>query len=158
MRSFAPYLHGHCSQNIKIMKMIMKSVMVVFFLAAVMQFAEAKGACFPLAEQNNLSIGGAYATFADKFGGEINKTELMQNSKVGVAGCAEGSLIFTFDLMVHSEGNSEVFSGKSHQLTEDMLKSLRALSKGDSFEFKEVKAQLPTGGKVDVLGRIFTIV
>ena len=139
--------------------MIMKSVMVVFFLAAVMQFAEAKGACVTLAEQNNLSNpGGAYATFADKFGGEINRTELMQNSKVGVAGCAEGSLIFTFNLIIHSGGNSEVFGGKSHQLTEDMLKSLRALNKGDSFEFMKVKAQLPTGGKVDVLGRIFTIV
>ena len=142
------------------MKMIMKSVTVVFFLVAVMQFAEAKSDCIKLAKQNSIvdTSGGAYATFADKFGGEINRTELRQNSKVGVAGCAAGSLIFTFDLIVHGGEKPVVFSGESHELTEDMLKSLRGLKKGDSFEFKKIKAQLPTGGEVDVLGRIFTIV
>lgn len=139
---------------------MMKSVAVLFVLTGVMNFAMAKS------ERSKINVekciiniaGGAYATFAGKFGGEISHNELIKNSKVGVAGCAEGSLIFKFNLTINSKDKSKEFSGTSHKLTDDMLKSLRLLKKGDSFEFKKIRAQLPTGGKIDVVGRIFTIV
>lgn len=104
--------------------------------------------------------GGAYATFAGKFGGDITRKDLMLNSEVGVAGCAAGSLIYTFSLHINfeSEGKSDVFKGTSHLLTTDMLKNLRSLRQGDTFEFKDLRAHLPSGSEIDVIGRIFTIV
>ena len=111
-------------------------------------------------ESDTEIAGGAYATFGGKFGGDITSKDLMFNSEVGVAGCAAGSLIYTFNLHVNfeSEGKSDVFKGTSNSLTTDMLKSLRSLKQGDTFELKNIKAHLPSGSEIDVIGRIFTVV
>ena len=102
--------------------------------------------------------GGAYLTFAGKFGGEVDRNVLNETSQVGVAGCAAGSQIFKYTLHINANGRKSVFKGESHLLTDEILTSLRSLKKGDKFEFKEIRAQLPSGSKVDVLGRVFTVV
>lgn len=147
------------------MKNFLKSSHATFLLSVLFLFISAQTTGNRLAflcddESDTETMGGAYATFAGKFGGDITKKELMHNTEVGVAGCTAGSLIYTFSLHVNveSEGKSDVFKGTSHELTTDMLKSLRSLKHGDSFEFKRIKAQLPEGSKIDVLGRIFIVV
>ena len=109
-------------------------------------------------ESNTEISGGAYDTFAGKFGGDITRKDLMFNSEVGVAGCAAGSLIYKFSLHVNSDGKSKVFKGTSHVLTDEMLKSMRSLKQGGTFEFKDIKAHLPSGSDIDVLGRTFIVV
>ncbi len=109
-------------------------------------------------ESDTEIAGGAYATFAGKFGGDITSKDLMFNSEVGVAGCAAGSLIYKFSLHVNSDGKSKVFKGTSHVLTDEMLKSMRSLKQGGTFEFKDIKAHLPSGSDIDVLGRTFIVV
>lgn len=109
-------------------------------------------------ESDTEIAGGAYATFGGKFGGDITSKDLMFNSEVGVAGCAAGSLIYKFSLHVNSDGKSKVFKGTSHVLTDEMLKSMRLLKQGGPFEFKDLKANLPSGSDIDVIGRIFTVV
>ena len=107
---------------------------------------------------NATETGGAYATMAGKFGGELTKKEIQQCKEVGVAGCAEGSKIYKFDLYIYSGGKTTRFSGSSNVLTTDISGKLNALKKGDSFEFKRIKAHLPNGNSVDVVGRKFVIV
>ena len=102
--------------------------------------------------------GGAYATFAGKFGGEVNRNDLLKNNEVGVAGCSTGSRIYTFELHVNFASSSTKYDGESHELTSEMLTSLRSLKAGENFEFKKIKARLPQGGKVDVVGRVFKVV
>ncbi|MCH8231530.1 MAG: hypothetical protein IIB82_02615 [Bacteroidetes bacterium] len=109
-------------------------------------------------ESDTEIAGGAYATFGGKFGGDITSKDLMFNSEVGVAGCAAGSLIYKFSLHVNSDGKSKVFKGTSHVLTDEMLKSMRSLKQGGTFEFKDIKAHLPSGSDIDVLGRTFIVV
>ncbi len=103
-------------------------------------------------------LGGAYVTFAGKFGGEVTREDLRAYSSIGIAGCAAGSRILQFKLHVKANGKETIFDGQSQILTDDMLKSLRALTKGDTFFFTDMRAKLPAGGKVDVIGRIFTVV
>ena len=104
-------------------------------------------------------IGGAYLTFADKFGGTVTRKDLNKNSKIGVAGCAKGSKIFQFKLKTTKNGKTTTLEGTSPKLTKKMLSDLRSLSKGDEFIFKKVKAYLPDGeSEVDVWGKVFIVV
>jgi hypothetical protein len=104
-------------------------------------------------------IGGAYLTFADKFGGTVTHKDLNRTSEIGVAGCAKGSKIFQFKLKVTKNGKTTTLEGTSPNLTKRMLTELRSLSKGDEFIFKKVKAYLPDGeSEVDVWGKKFTVV
>jgi hypothetical protein len=102
--------------------------------------------------------GGAYLTFAGKFGGELTKKDLRQNNKVKVSGCAKGSRIFKFTLHIVKKGKKSTFRTSSSNLTKKMIAQLRTLSKGDKFYFKNVEAYLPNGkDKVDVHSREFRI-
>lgn len=104
-------------------------------------------------------VGGAYLTFAEKFGGKVTQSDLMKTSEIGVEGCARGSKIFKFKLVITKGKEKSTHLGNSPKLTQAMLKDLRVLSKGDEFIFKKVKAYLPDGkSEVDVWGKIFTVV
>ncbi|MDN5202354.1 hypothetical protein QQ008_13290 [Fulvivirgaceae bacterium BMA10] len=104
-------------------------------------------------------IGGAYLTFAGKFGGEITKADLQKYSKLDIHGCAHGSKIYQLTIVITKSGKESTESSKTDNLTRIMLAELRSLSKGDTFTFKKVKANLPNGrGSVDVTSRVFTIV
>lgn len=104
-------------------------------------------------------IGGAYLTFADKFGGDVTHKDLRQTIEIGVAGCAKGSKIFQFQLKITKSGKQVSYKGTSPILTKEMLTTLRSLSNGDEFIFKKVKAHLPDGkSEVDVWGKKFTVV
>jgi len=145
------------------MKNFLKSSLAAFLLSVLFLFISAPttGSGLTLlcdGESDTEFMGGAYATFAGKFGGDITQKELILNSEVGVAGCAVGSLIYKFSLHVSSDNKTRVFKGTSHLLTRDMLKSLRSLKQGDTFEFKGIKGHLPSGSEIEVLGRIFTVV
>lgn len=106
----------------------------------------------------NEDFGGAYATFAGKFGGELNSKELRSTTELGIAGCAAGSAFTKFTLVINKEGKRTKLRGTSGKLTKEMVKGIRTLEKGDTFEFIDMQAKLPTGGKIDVMGKTFTIV
>ncbi len=103
-------------------------------------------------------FGGAYLVFAGKFGGKLTKKDITNTTKLGVEGCAKGSVIYQFDLKVTKNGKTTTFHGKSDRLTEKMHAALRQLSVGDEFTFKNTKARLPKKGTVDVWAKKFTIV
>jgi len=118
-------------------------------------------------EQNSLTIvkstskfGGAYLTFAGKFGGVVNKNHIKRTTKLGVDGCASGSLITKYTLKIkRQKKKTQVFEGKSHLLTNEIKTALMSLTSGDSFEFSRVTAQLPRGGgKIDVAAKTFLVV
>ena len=102
--------------------------------------------------------GGAYLTFAGKFGGEVTKQELAAHRQVGIAGCAAGSEILQFTLYISHKGKTTPFSSKSCELSDAMQQQLRSLVAGDSFYFERIQAKLPEGGKVEVHARKFTVV
>lgn len=108
---------------------------------------------------SEIAFGGAYIMFAGKFGGEITKREIEEQTAVSVDGCATGSRIFKFTLDVTKDGKMTSLEGGSSVLTKEMLSSLRSLSKGDEFEFRKPKAYLPNGKDVvDVQGKKFVVV
>ena len=109
-------------------------------------------------ESTITKLGGAFCTFAGKFGGEVTLKELKNTGQIGVAGCAEGSEIYLFTLEITKNGKRSTYHGKSHKLTQEILNKLRLLDKGDSFVFKNMKAHLPIGGDVDVMGRPFVVI
>lgn len=105
-----------------------------------------------------IEFGGAYLTYAGKFGGELTSQELKENSTLGIEGCAKGSKILKYTLEVTTHGKTQLVRSESDALSKDALKLLRSLEKGDAFIFKNMKAKLPTGGTVDVMGRKFVVV
>jgi len=113
-------------------------------------------------ELNRLSLseatGGAYLTYAGKFGGEISSSDLKNPCKIGIEGCAKGSKIYQFTLYVVQNQKSTVYKGTSHELSPEAIKHLKNLSAGDEFRFENIKATLPTGSKVDVFARKFSVV
>jgi hypothetical protein len=146
------------------MKSMFKSFATLVFLVGFAYQAPLK--CESISDSANISMqdcngdisGGAYVTFAGKFGGEINKNEIQSTTELGIAGCAVGSKIYKFNLIIESRGETVSYKGESYVLSEEILKSLRSLQQGDTFEFTEIKAHLPNGGKIDALGRKYTIV
>jgi hypothetical protein len=106
----------------------------------------------------NMTLGGAYATFAGKFGGDLTQKEIDTTTKIGIAGCASGSVILKYTIQFTTGGNKIKLDGESEDLTEEMIDTIKGLVKGDTFVFINMRAKLPTGGKVDVMSRTFTIV
>ena len=103
--------------------------------------------------------GGAYVVFAGKFGGEITRKEIENNSEVQVDGCAKGSQVFQFTLSITKNGKTNTLTNRSNLLTAGMKAQLKSLSKGDSFEFQNTKAYTPNSRDVvDVHGRMFVVV
>jgi hypothetical protein len=107
---------------------------------------------------NNVPIGGAYVVFAGKTGGEIKKSELMGQTEVRVDGCAKGYRIMTYTLEITSGKSKSTYQSNSNQLTKEMQSKLQSLAKGDTFEFKLMKAHQEEKHIVDVHGGKFTVV
>ncbi len=147
------------------MKNGFKSLATFLFLVGVVGQVQSKAINIPCEADNTASLdcvanlpGGAYLTFAGKFGGEINKSELSSTTELGIAGCAVGSKIYDFSLKINFGGETVSFKGDTYVLSKEILKNLRELTPVDTFEFTEIKAYLPSGSKIDALGRIFTII
>lgn len=102
--------------------------------------------------------GGAYLTIAGKFGGEITTDDIIKHTTLGIDGCAAGSEIYQFTLVVKANGKSSSYAGKSDVLTDEMLTALRRLDKGDEFTFKRVKAKHGKNDDIDVMARTFVII
>lgn len=134
------------------MKNLLKLMLIPMFMVAAITQSNADITC------NSDVLGGAYVTLADKFGGEITTKELKTVKELGIAGCAKGSKVYAFILEIKSKGNTKRFTGDSNSLSKEILYNLGTLTKGDSFIFTKIKANLPTGGKIDALGRTFTVV
>ncbi len=103
-------------------------------------------------------MGGAYLTFAGKFGGELQPHEIRRVTQVSIAGCAAGSTIKGYLLQVHCQGQVSTFESDSGTLSPEALKYLALLEPGDSFDFEDVTAQLPSGDIVQVLARRFVVI
>lgn len=108
---------------------------------------------------NSLPVGGAYLTLAGKYGGNISKKELQGSCTLAVNGCAHGSRIFQFTLVVTQNGKKTSYETQSSSLNQDMIAKLKSLSAGDEFEFKGTKAYMPNGKDVvDVRSEKFVVV
>ena len=114
--------------NIKTMKKVIISMAILFFNGLANQaqaltnneaemYNSLESACLEEA------VGGAYLTFADKFGGEINRDELNSTTEIGVAGCAAGSKIYAFGLLVKKNGTTTKFVGKTYKLSKEILQT-----------------------------------
>ncbi len=110
-------------------------------------------------ERAAIKIGGAYLTFAGEFGGEITLERMSTTNKLGVAGCAAGSLITKFTLKIKRQHKRvQTFKGNSHLLNEQLKSVLKELKSGDTFAFSKVSAKLPTGNSVNVVCRTFRVI
>jgi hypothetical protein len=146
--------------NNETMKRVIKSIAILFVLCTFGYQAPALtfvGHSLKIACTEDV-LGGAYVTLADKFGGEIGTKELKTVRVLGIAGCAQGSKVYAFVLEIKSKGKTKRFIGDSNSLSKEILNNLGVLNKGDTFIFTKIKANLPTGGKIDALGRTFTVV
>ena len=106
-----------------------------------------------------VELGGAYLTYADKFGGEVTKEDLTTCQEVKVVGCAAGSKIVQLNLHISKGGKAISHQSDTGNLTKEMVRDLGSLQTGDTFEFKKIRARLP-GKKsvVDVATRKFVVV
>lgn len=110
-------------------------------------------------ESETLKVGGAYLTFAGEFGGDITLKKMSATNKLGVAGCAAGSLITKFTLKIKRQHKRvQTFQGTSHLLNKQLKSVLKELKTGDTFEFSKVRAKLSTGSSVDVVCRKFRVI
>ncbi|GJM31075.1 MAG: hypothetical protein DHS20C18_00760 [Saprospiraceae bacterium] len=140
------------------MKKLLFSLSVLFLTCSFVSGPSATQVSLATAELKTMPPGGAYAMFAGKFGGEVSKKEIASHQKLTVEGCARGSRIFTFTLDITKNGKTSSLNTESDELTKEMLTKLNALSTGDTFIFRKMKAYLPNGKDVvDVQGRKFTV-
>ncbi|MEZ4828444.1 MAG: hypothetical protein R3C61_19450 [Bacteroidia bacterium] len=102
--------------------------------------------------------GGAYLTFAGKYGGDISTSEIAKSKELGVAGCFPGTEILQFTLYVKKDGKTQSFTGSASKLSTEVMTALRTLKKGDSFYFEKIKARIPEGKTVDVRSEEFRVV
>ena len=72
--------------------------------------------------------------------------------------CALGSAFTIFTLVLYKKGKSSGHYATDGKLTKNMIKELSGLNKGDTFELINMKAKTPEGGKIDVIGKIYTVV
>lgn len=143
----------------RIFKMSLASLAFSLLIVFVGRSHTAAAISFEMDCLEEVNFGGAYLTFADKFGGEVTQKDLAKNNRVEVAGCAKGSKIFQFSIHITKGGKTTILKTESSNLTEEMLTQLRTLSKGDEFIFKKIKAYLPNGKDVvDVWGKKFVVV
>lgn len=103
--------------------------------------------------------GGAYLTIAGKFGGEINKKDVLKTKELAVDGCAVGSKIFTYSIDINKGGEISTFKAEANTFSKEIILKMKELNTGDSFEFRKVKAYLPNGTDViDVHTKKFVVV
>ena len=145
--------------KIKIMKIAFISTLISAFI---LYFSPVNGEVHQNLqwEQAYVNVyGGAYCLFANKFGGEISEKDLLDYNELDIKGCASGSKIFKYTLVIIKSGQKTIYQGKSKFLTDAMLTKLRSLSAGDEFIFIDMRAHLPNGnGNVDVSVRKFFVV
>jgi hypothetical protein len=104
-------------------------------------------------------VGGAYLLFAGKFGGEVSRKEIADQKELAVDGCAKGSKIFQYTLVVTKGNQTFTYQASSNLLTMEMQSKLKSLAAGDRFEFTQIKAYLPNGKDVvDVHGKIYFVI
>jgi hypothetical protein len=134
-----------------------RSKFMTTVLAALMFIATA-GIQSNAATKTTDVLGGAYALFAEKFGGELTLKEIRATKELGIAGCAAGSTFTKFTLVLYKKGKSSRYNATDGKLTKNMIKELSGLNKGDTFELVNMRAKTPEGGKVDVMGKVYTVV
>ncbi|MDX2249304.1 MAG: hypothetical protein SF052_21120 [Bacteroidia bacterium] len=136
-------------------KTIVKTLIPILLLPVFLMMSAFTGAKETISDD---IAGGAYLTFAGKYGGEISMAEISSHKELSVAGCAAGSKIYLFTLHLKKDGKTVSFTGKSPQLSTEVLSALKALKKGDSFYFEQVKAREPEGNMVNVWSETFRVV
>ncbi len=99
-------------------------------------------------ERASVPYGGAFVLFAGKFGGEITKKEIENQTEIVVDGCARGARIFEMTLSITKSGQTTTLTATSSLLTAQMRTQLKNLNKGDAFEFQRTKAYLSGGNEV----------
>ena len=102
--------------------------------------------------------GGAYLTIAGKFGGEITLDDLKSATEIVIMGCAEGAVVYQYDVEVRSHGKSARYAGTSNSLTKDICKAFAGLDAGDEIIFDRVKAKLSERDKFDVTAKKFIVI
>ena len=140
------------------MKKLFLALAMILFCGSIYQTANAHISLDTKAAIDADVFGGAYLLFAGKHGGELTKAEIAGTRALKVDGCAHGSVIYKFDLMIMKNGRTTTYVGKSDELTDEMHTALKQLSTGDEFTFKNTNARLPKEGTVDVHAKKFTIV
>lgn len=104
-------------------------------------------------------VGGAFLLFAGKFGGDVTRKEIAEQRELAVDGCAKGSKIFKYTLVVTKGSQTFTYQASSNILNTEMQGRLKSLAAGDSFEFTQIKAYLPNGKDiVEVHGKKFFVV
>lgn len=105
------------------------------------------------------SNGGAYLVLADKFGGNLSQEDLASTNIIEVEGCAKGSKITRYKLLVVKDSKKTRFKGDNNRITDEAYKLLKSLKEGDYFEFSDVEAKLPNSNStVDVWAKKFFVV
>jgi hypothetical protein len=132
-------------------KFISSTIIMLLFLAAPALDSNA-------GITNTDALGGAYALFAEKFGGELTLKEIRATKELGIAGCAAGSTFTKFTLVLYKKGKASRFNATDGTLTKAMIKGLSNLNKGDTFELVNMRAKLPEGRKIDVMSKVYTVV
>lgn len=90
-------------------------------------------------------LGGGHLVFCGKTGGKIAKKDFVGKSSLQLEGCpgASETIITSFTLEIVKGGKTTSLKGTSNRLTNEMVAQLKALSPGDSFEFKQMMARWP---------------
>ena len=119
----------------------MKNKIKIFLLAAFVLLGMGYTIAATSPEVSALAMpGGAFLSYANKFGGEITKKEILAHKALNVDGCAAGSRIFSYQIEITKSGKVSTFTAESDTLSKEIMAALKELSAGDSFEFKRVKA------------------
>lgn len=131
----------------------MKSTIKSFLLAALMfgifaaftnnAHAAAMPKYQPIAVK--FEVGGGHLVFCGKTGGKIAKKDFAGKTSLQIEGCpgASETIITSFTLEIVKGGKATALKGTSNRLTNEMVAQLKALSPGDSFEFKKMWARFP---------------
>lgn len=131
----------------------MKSTIKSFLLAALVLgiFAaftnNAHAAAMPKGKPiaAKFDVGGGHLVFCGKTGGKIAKKDFAGKTSLQIEGCpgASETIITSFTLEIVKGGKATALQGTSNRLTNEMVAQLKALSPGDSFEFKKMRARFP---------------
>ncbi|MCU0345379.1 MAG: hypothetical protein MUC59_00455 [Saprospiraceae bacterium] len=131
----------------------MKNTIQHFLFAAIMlclfaAFAnDAHAAAMPVGKPvvAEREVGGGHLVFCGKTGGKIAKKDYAGKTSLQIEGCpgASETIIVSFTLEIVKGGKTTTLPGTSARLTTEMVAQLKALSSGDSFEFKKMVARWP---------------
>src|SRR5687768_17059520 len=103
------------------MKHVIKNVNRSLLLLAITLFAIASPAIPSYGNReimndcmDNSPLGGAYAVFAGKTGGEIRKSEIAGQTEIRVDGCAKGYKIMTYTLEITRGQSKSLYQSNSN--------------------------------------------